>query len=122
MIFRALDSTHDWQFGHGLSNFLTGDAAISANIDTRLLSWVNDCFFDMGAGIDWLNALGSKGQESMLELNLKRVILQSYGVTGLVSFFTTLSGRSFSASYTINTIYSQNYQNSLALNLNNTVQ
>lgn len=118
MIFRNLDQNHDWLIGQGLQNFLTNDDAIVLNIETRLLSWLNDCFFDMGAGIDWLNFLGSKGQENALILNLRRVILQSYGVTGIVSFFVTLnSARQFQADYTINTIFSQGYQNRLTQNL-----
>lgn len=120
MIFRNLDSNHDWTFGSGLQNFINGDPAIGLNINTRLLSWVNDCFFDMAAGIDWLNLLGSLGQQNVLDINLRRVILQSYGVTGLVGFSVNLSQqRLFSASYIINTIFSQNYQNSLVQDLQN---
>lgn len=120
MIIRGLDSNHDWTFGSNKENYLSGDPAIALNIDTRLLSWLNDCFFDMGAGIDWLNLLGSLGQQNMLDMNIRRVILQSYGVTGLVAFSVNLnSQRLFQADYTINTIYSQNYQNSLTQDIQN---
>lgn len=118
MIIRDLDTNHDWLFGQGKSNFLSGEPAIALNIETRILSWLNDCFFDLGAGIDWLNVLGSKGQENMLNINLRRIILQSYGVTGIVNLYITLNeNRQFMASYTINTIYSQNYQNTLTQDL-----
>jgi hypothetical protein len=120
MIIRGLNSSHDWEWGSGLANYLTNDAAIAENIDTRLLSWVGDCYFDLAAGIDWLNLLGSLGQEGTLDLNLRRVILQSYGVTGLVSLSVTLnSARLFQAEYVINTIFSQNYQNTLTQDLGN---
>jgi len=120
MIFRNLTSSGDWTFGSGIGNYITNDAAIGLNIDTRLLSWVNDCFFDMAAGIDWLNLLGSVGKESVLELNLRRVILQSYGVQGLVSFYATLTpDRRFTANYTIDTIFSQSYQNTLMQDIQN---
>ena len=105
MIFRALDENHDFMWGKGKSDFLTGNAAIGMNIKTRILSWVGDCFFDQNAGIDWWNRLGSKNQRALLELDLKRIILQSEGVTGIVAFQTNLMGRRFSASYTVNTIY-----------------
>jgi hypothetical protein len=120
MIIRALDANHDWVFGSGKSNYLKNDDAIALNIDTRLLSWVGDCFFDMGAGIDWLNLLGSIGKQEILQLNLKRVILQSYGVTGINSFYVTLnSARLFQASYNISTIFSPSYQNTLKQSLQN---
>lgn len=105
MIFRALDENHDWLWGKGKADFLKNNAAIGMNIKTRLLSWVGDCFFDQNAGIDWWNRLGSKNQRTLLELDLKRVILQSEGGTGIVSFDTNLTGRRFTASYTVDTIY-----------------
>ena len=113
MIIRNLNAQHDWTFGSGLSNYLSGNAAIGLNIETRILSWLNDCFFDMGAGIDWANRLGSKNQRTLLELDLRRIILQSYGVTGIVSFSTSLIGRAFTADYVINTIFSQGYRNTI---------
>lgn len=120
MIIRNLDSNHDWTFGSGLANYIGGNDAIGLNINTRLLSWLNDCFFDMSAGIDWVNLLGSLGQKDMLDMNLRRVILQSYGVTGLVSFSSSLNAqRRFTAEYTVNIIYSQGYQNSLIQDIQN---
>lgn len=110
MIFRELDENHDWVFGRGLQNMTRENQAIGLNIKTRILSWVGDCFFDMNAGIDWVNRLGSKNQRALLELDLKRIILQSDGVTGILAFDTNLIGRRFSASYTVSTIYSQDFQ------------
>jgi hypothetical protein len=121
MIIRNLDANHDWTFGSGLANYIGGNDGIGLNINTRLLSWLNDCFFDMGAGIDWLNLLGSLGQQNMLNMNIRRVILQSFGVTGITAFNTHLDPqtRRFTANYTINTIYSQGYQNSLIQDIQN---
>ena len=109
MIFRNLTSSGDWTFGSGKGNYLTGNPAIGLNIKTRILSWLNDCFFDTTAGIDWANRLGSKNQRALLESDLRRIILQSFGVTGISSLSTSLTGRGFSATYTINTIFSQGY-------------
>lgn len=120
MIIRNLDANHDWVFGSGIANYLRDNDAIGLNINTRLLAWLNDCFFDMSAGIDWLNLLGSLGQKNMLDINIRRVILQSYGVTAITSFSSALNAqRVFSASYTINTIFSQNYQNTLTQDIQN---
>ncbi len=113
MIFRSLDNNGDWVFGNGKGAYATGDIAIGYNIRTRILSWLNDCFFAQTSGIDWLNRLGLKNQENLLNLDLRRMISQSYGVAQILSFDTTITGRHFSGSYEITTIYSQSYINQI---------
>lgn len=115
MIFRDLNDDHDWTFGKGKNNYSSRNDAIGLNIETRILSWVNDCFFDTKAGIDWINRLGSKNQRALLEADLKRIILLSYGVTGIISLDTELIGRDFIGHYSINTIYSKAYKNSITI-------
>lgn len=111
--FRNLSPGGDWLFGNGLANYVDKNAAIGLNIQTRILSWVGDCFFDKLAGIDWTNRLGSKNQRTLLELDLRRIILQSYGVTGIVSLNTILTGRAFTANYSVDTIYTKDYVNTV---------
>lgn len=118
MIFRSLDSSGDWNFGRGQSDYLTNNAAIGANIQTRILSWLNDCFFAMNAGIDWLNRLGDKGQRDLLELDIRRVIQQSTGVTGITKVDIIINGRALTATYNIDTIFSQSYINSVTQQIN----
>lgn len=119
MIFRNLDANGDWTFGNGLSNYATGDLAIGLNIKTRLLSWVGDCFFALNAGIDWANRMGRKNQQGLLRSDLKRIILQSFGVTGLTSFSTVLVVRAFRANYSVDTIFSKSYQQSVTQGTSN---
>lgn len=119
MIFRNLTASHDWSFGKGVQDFTQQNKAIGLNIKTRLLSWVGDCFFDTLAGIDWVNRLGSKGQRALLEQDLRRVILQSEDVTGILSFDTVLNGRNFSARYSVQTIYSQSFTDTFSIALGN---
>lgn len=114
MIIRNLDSLGDWSFGNGLSNYLVDNEAIGLNIKTRIFSWLGDCFFDTGAGIDWPNRLGNENQRSLLELDLRRIVLQSYGVTGIVTFNAELVGRKFTTNFSVNTIFSQGYEMNLA--------
>ena len=115
MIFRNLDSNGDWTFGQGKGNYLSGNPAIGLNIRTRLLSWVGDCFFDANAGVDWTNRLSLKNQKRILDAELRRIILQSYGVTGIVSFSTRLDDatRTYNATYEVTTIFSQSYVDSI---------
>lgn len=118
MIFRSLDANGDWNFGKGNENYARGDNAIALNIQTRIYSWLNDCFFAMREGIDWYNRLGSKNQRTLLEQDLRGIILKSYGVTGIISLYTTVDGtRKFTGSYNITTINSKSYQNSIKVSL-----
>jgi hypothetical protein len=117
MIFRNLDENHDWTFGKGKQDLAGQNQAIGLNIKTRILSWVGDCFFDQKAGIDWVNRLGSKDQRTLLELDLRKIIQQSEGVTGILSFDTVLIERSFTARYSVQTIYSREYQDSLTVEI-----
>lgn len=103
---RALDSNHDWTYGAGRGNYLAANSAIAQNINTRLSSFLGNCFFDLGAGIDWFNLLGAKDQTA-LQLAISSVILNTSQVTGLLQFSTSLSvKRVFSVSYTVQTVYS----------------
>lgn len=115
MIFRNLDHNHDWCFGKGKNDITRLNQAIGLNIKTRILSWVGDCFFDTQAGIDWWNRLGSKNQRTLLEQDLKRIILQSEDVTGILSFQTDVIGRTFTATYSVMTIYSKEFTDTVTL-------
>lgn len=105
MIVRALDSNGDWTFGKSLNDYLSGNKAIKQNIKTRILSFLGDCFFEMTAGIDWFNLLGSKNVLG-LNLSINSVILNTQGVTGILQLNTTLINRVFNVSYKVQTIYS----------------
>lgn len=117
MIFRSLDINGDWVFGSGKAAYATGDIAIGLNIRTRILSWLNDCFFAQTSGIDWINRLGMKKQEDLLDLDLRRMITTSYGVAQLISLDTSITERRFSGRYEITTIFSPSYVNQINLSL-----
>lgn len=57
MSFRNLDGNHDWVFGSGLSDYVTGNQEVGLNIKTRILSFLGDCFFAPLEGIDWWHLL-----------------------------------------------------------------
>ena len=117
MKFRQINSDGDWTFGKGLNNYARENNAIGLNIETRIKSWIGDCFFDQQAGIDWVNRLGSKNQRELLELDLRNIILQSEGVTGILNFDTFLVGRNFTADYSVQTVYSQSYTDSIEVTI-----
>ncbi len=118
MMIRALDISHDWTFGKGKENYLTGQLAIAENIQTRILSFLNNCFFDMGAGIDWFILLGTPNTEQQITLNVRAIILQSYGVVNVNSINLNFIQNSRKAvlTYNIDTMFTQNYNQTLQVN------
>lgn len=114
MIFRLLDANSDWVFGSGIGSFASGNEAIALNIKTRILSWYQNCFFDLGAGIDWISRLDT-GQETNLLSDLQTMIAQSDGVVSVNSVDFTLdpATRILLVAYDISTIYSNNFTNTL---------
>jgi hypothetical protein len=108
MIVRSLDGSHDWNFGKGKQSYLTEANAIAQCIQTRLLSFVNNCWFDVDAGIDWLRLLGSRGVKDEIMYNCKKAILGTFGVTKITSFDITLNGRNAIINFSVETIYTQN--------------
>ena len=118
MIFRNLTPGHDWVFGKGAQNYLKDDDAIGLNIETRLLSWIGDCFFDRAAGVDWLNRMGLKDQQDLLTQECKLIVMQSFGVTKVNNFNADfISDRAINLTYNITTIFSPSYLNSVAVGL-----
>jgi hypothetical protein len=106
MIVRALDNNHDWTFGKSRNNYIKQNDAIRQNINTRLLSFLGNCFFDITAGLDWFNLCSSKN-ELALSLAISSVILNTQDVTGILQLDINLKNdRKFSVSYRVQTSYS----------------
>ena len=110
MIFRNLTLAGDWVFGAGKSSYARDEAAIEANIKTRLASWVGNCPWDLTAGVDWINRLDAN-QAAQLQLDLSNVIAQSFGVVNVTFVEAVLDGktRNFVVRYKVDTVYSQSF-------------
>lgn len=94
MRFRNVDIDGDWVFGKGRNSYLRDNEALMMNIKTRLLSFLNDCFFDTEAGIDWWNLLGGKDKKGLLA-SVQRVVLRSSNVKRIVDMQSYLQNRRF---------------------------
>lgn len=113
MKFRNLDNNGDWRFGKGKSDYTSQNKAVSLNIKTRLYSWFGDCFFAQTEGVDWYDRLGSKNQRELLEADLRRIILQTPDVTGIISFDIIQEERNFTANYSVTTIYGETLRSTI---------
>lgn len=107
MRVRAIDLNGAWLYGKGQNDYLTRNAAVAQNIRTRLLCFLGDCFFDLGAGLDWFNFLGSKDQLAV-NLAISATILNTNGVTGIRQLSITLNPdtRQLSINYRVQTVFS----------------
>lgn len=108
MIVRALDSGGDWTFGASLSDYKSANAAVAQNIQTRLSSFLGNCFFDVNAGIDWFGFLGGSKSVIALQLAISAVILNTENVVGILQLGVNLNdnSRSFTISFNVQTTYS----------------
>ena len=105
MIIRALDENGDWTFGRGRNDYKRRIDAVALNIQTRLKSFLGDCFFDQTAGIDWFNLLGSK-RILELKLSISSTLLNSDGVEKINEILVSVgTGRVFLVQYSVDTVY-----------------
>lgn len=117
MIVRGISATGDWLFGKGRNDYKTGNEAVGQNIQTRLKSFLNDCFFATDAGIDWFNLLGNKNQIA-LNLAVSATILNTADVTGIqqISIFVDTS-RVVRIQYNVQTTYSTTLNGDFTYNI-----
>lgn len=114
MSIRGLTASRDWQWGQGKNNYLTGQKEIALNLETRVMSFLGDCFWATDEGIDWFNLL-DYNQQDRLEYAIQEVITNTPGVTGVNSVDAVLDAkRRLSIHYSINTIYTQNFEGEVA--------
>ena len=107
MITRSIDTQNDFNFGKGKQDYFSEKDSLNQNIKTRLQSFVNDCYFDLTAGVDWFTFLGSKNL-SGLNNAVARVVLNTVGVYSLDSLsFKVGEKRELLIEYTVTTIWSE---------------
>lgn len=105
MIVRAIAENGAWLFGKGRNDYRTKKAATKQNIKTRIKSFVGDCFFNLGEGIDWMNLLGSK-EKVRLNLSVNTKILNTQDVRGITQMLIEdTPSRDFILKYSTNTSF-----------------
>jgi len=105
MRVRSIDNTNDWKFGRGRNDYKKDIDAVAQSIKTRLQSFVGDCFFDLKAGVDWFEYLGTKKQEE-LKIAITTVLLNTENVVSANEVLISVgTSRIFLIQYDVNTIY-----------------
>jgi len=118
MIVRGLDQQHDWTFGQGKANYLTGSDAIKQCIKTKLLSLKGNWFLNLNEGIAWFDYFENHINVIQLERELKLAIASIDGVTEILSFDVLLN--SVTRTFLIQITYSDKYNktNEVEFNVN----
>ena len=105
MSVRSLDVDGDWEFGKGRNDYKSGAKFVAQSLQTRIKSSLGNCFFDVDAGIDWFNLLGSKNKKA-ISLAVSSIILNTEDVIAIVALSVNLSqNRNINLSYEIETVY-----------------
>lgn len=113
MTFRNLDANHDWTFGVGKNNYVSGDLEILLNAKTRVLSFLGDCFFAPTEGIDWWNLL-DYNQQDQAENAVMNTVANTDGVTEVLQTDSIINARrQLSLSYGIKTVNGTTYTQTL---------
>ena len=106
MIVRKLDENGDFTFGRGRSDFLKDSPeAVAQCVKTRLALWQGQWFNDLDEGTPWIQSV--LGKKQAIELVVRSRILETDGVTEILSFVTVLDSdsRAVTATATIRTRY-----------------
>jgi hypothetical protein len=120
MKIRNLTSDGDWRFGKGLQSYLTAQDAIALDIKTYLKLWTGNCFFALQAGVNWRQYL-DKNQKQRLLAGLQTAIMGRFGVMSLTQLSAVLdrNSRVMVVRYTVTTIYTQSFQDSITIGASN---
>jgi hypothetical protein len=119
-IIRAIDpTTGDWVFGTGRQSYRTGTDAIAQDIKTALLCFLNDSFWNLKFGIDWINYLGNRGTENAIILACRQMISSRPGIISVNTISAKLNRntRGFSLIYQATTIYSTTLSQTVAVEI-----
>lgn len=110
MIIRAVRKNDKGQeefcFGHGFTDYKHELAFVSQDVETALLEFKNDCFFDLEAGIDWKARLGTLGQKEYLDEDIQNIVSNREGVIRIDSFFSSVIDRIYTCVINVLTVYS----------------
>jgi hypothetical protein len=109
MRVRAMDSSGDFIVGRGSAEFLVNNSACVAQLVlTALKLHQGEFFLDVTAGVPWETQVLGYGTASLYDATIKNAILGVQGVSGIVSYSSSLnrSTRALTVTATITTIFS----------------
>ena len=104
MRYRALDANGDYSVGTKAQFLINTPQAVAQAVSTRLRLTAGEWFLDTREGLDWGKILGVRTQGTR-DLEVQQRILNTPGVTSITSYASDLTGRAFTVTATIQTLY-----------------
>ena len=104
---RTVDSNWDWNWGKGIQNYADDSLGVAYTVKMKILSWYKDCFFEMDAGIDWKNIIGSKTTKQQADTAIKEIIQTEPEILDLTFFESSVVDRVYTATIRFKTIYGE---------------
>ncbi len=90
----------------GSKIFLTGAEEVAQNIATRLKWFYGEAFLEPNGGTPWFQTILGKSREQEREAALKKVILETDGVSKLLAFSLDVTDHVMTLTGSVLTIYS----------------
>jgi hypothetical protein len=107
MRVRALDNNWDFKFGKSRQDYTSTSLATAYDVKQKILSWYNDCFFDMQSGIDYKNLLGSKGGKDQIDDSIRKIIAVQPDIVELTYFDSAVVDRKYTLTARFKTVYNE---------------
>jgi len=110
MRYRREDTDGDYTFGQGDNTFLINSPeAVAQAVKTRFNLWRGQWFLDITAGTPYIQSLLGKQRPEVYNLAIRQHILQTQGVSSIISFDTSINSttRRVTFTATINTIFGE---------------
>lgn len=108
MRYRREDADGDYTFGQGDNTFLINSPeTVAQAVKTRFLLWRGQWFLNLTEGIPWIQSVLGKQSPDGYNLAVRQHILQTPGVSSILSFDVSANSRTRRVSFTatIDTIY-----------------
>lgn len=103
---RLIDENNDFTFGLQQSGYCKGAKSVELDIKTALQEFYSDCFFNMTAGIPWLERLGDKEQQKILDDEIYNIASNRYGVLDINNFKSYVENRQYYCNFNVIQIFS----------------
>lgn len=104
MRYRKLSPSGDYIFGMGATFLVDSPATVAQAVLTRLRLYVGEWFLDKREGLA-LDAILGYGTQATRDREIQERILGTPGVRSLASYSSSVEGRAFRVTATIDTIY-----------------
>ena len=109
MKYRTLDTNGDYSFGKSMQEFKANNNAVVQAVGTNLRLLKGEWWEDIGEGLPLFQNIlkmgGSADHLKVADMLIKERILSTAGVAEIKSFTSDLTGRSYSATCSVQTIF-----------------